>query len=342
VPDAPPHDPVEAGAGAGRRLWPRVLAWIGIALLALLLALVLLAAVPVSTGGLDRSDPRPVGSYAAAVDAVRAIRGREGDVLPECRSTLLTHGARASRVVVYVHGLTNCPAQFVELGRQFHEAGDNVLVVRLPYHGLAGKNSSALGPLDAEDLRRYADEVADIAQGLGEKVDVIGLSAGGVVSAWIAQNRADVDRAVVVAPAFGLAGVPAFLSTAMENLFVRLPNVTLPGASGVKHEYSGTPTHAIAETFRFGEAVRDEAAESAPRVRSLAVVTNANDETISSGLADELVDRWRSHGARVTTYRFPKSDDLPHDVIDPGHIGAKTEISYPVLTALVDGQALTE
>jgi alpha-beta hydrolase superfamily lysophospholipase len=322
-----------------RRLWPRVLAGIGVALLVLLLALGVLAAVPVSTAGLDRSEPRPVAGYDAAVRAVRTIRAREGDVLPECRSTLLTHGERASRVVVYVHGLTNCPAQFVELGKQFYEAGNNVLVVRLPYHGLAGKSSSALGPLDAEDLRRYADEVADIAQGLGDDVAVLGLSAGGVVAAWIAQNRADVDRAVVVAPAFGLAEIPAFLSTALENVFSRLPNITLPGESGTVHEYSGTPTHAIAETFRFGEAVRDEAARSAPSVRSLAVVTNANDDTISSGLADELVERWRSHGARVITFRFPQADDLPHDVVDPAHIGARTEISYPVLTALVYGRA---
>ena len=38
------------------------------------------------------------------------------------------------------------------------------------------------------------------ADGLGDKITVTGLSLGGVMSAYAAQFRPDVDRAVVISP----------------------------------------------------------------------------------------------------------------------------------------------
>jgi pimeloyl-ACP methyl ester carboxylesterase len=42
-----------------------------------------------------------------------------------------------------------------------------------------------------------ADEVVDIAQGLGEQVSMAGISMGGVVTAWAAQNRPDIARPIL-------------------------------------------------------------------------------------------------------------------------------------------------
>jgi carboxylesterase len=53
----------------------------------------------------------------------------------------------------------------------------------------------------------YTDEVVDIGRGLGEHLTLAGLSGGGVVTAWAAQTRADLDQAVVMSAALGFQGI---------------------------------------------------------------------------------------------------------------------------------------
>jgi hypothetical protein len=85
-----------------------------------------------------QSHPNPARDYGEAVSRFQKIQGAEGRELnPVCLSILLTHGKRTKRAVVLFHGLTNCPEQFRELGRTFYELGYNVLIPRLPRHGLA-------------------------------------------------------------------------------------------------------------------------------------------------------------------------------------------------------------
>ena len=132
------------------------------------------------------------------------ILGLEQEISTACRSILLTHGQRTEKAVVLFHGYTNCPQQFRELGQILYEQGYNALIPRLPRHGLADRKVENLSPLTAEELRECADISVDIACGLGQKAYVAGLSAGGTLSAWVAQNRGDVTRVVLIAPALGL------------------------------------------------------------------------------------------------------------------------------------------
>ena len=62
--------------------------------------------------------------------------------------------------------------------------------------GSAIRDVANMGVIRVEDFRDHADGVVDVAQGFGEDVRVLGLSAGGVVSAWIAQDRDDGSRAL--------------------------------------------------------------------------------------------------------------------------------------------------
>ena len=103
-----------------------------------------------------------------------------------------------------VHGITNCPRQFIQLASLFFERGYNVLIPRIPWNGFADRSGVAMERLTARELRAFGDEIVDIARGLGERVTVLGLSGGGVVAAWIAQCRADVDKVVVIAPCIGI------------------------------------------------------------------------------------------------------------------------------------------
>jgi poly(3-hydroxybutyrate) depolymerase len=146
-----------------------------------------------------QSHPHPTSDYAEAVIRFKRIQNKEGPELnPVRRSILLTQGIRTERAVVFFHGYTNCPQQFNELGHLFYDLGYNVLIPQLPRHRIADRKVENLSQLKAEELRDCADTSVDIACGLGQKVYISGLSAGGTLSAWIAQNRIEVTRAVLI------------------------------------------------------------------------------------------------------------------------------------------------
>jgi carboxylesterase len=99
----------------------------------------------------------------------------------------------------------------------------------MPRHGLADRMTSELGKLRAEELRDFGDLTVDIAVGLGDRVTVVGLSAGGVVAAWLAQHRPEVARAVLIAPSFGLGTLGKWPQLVFMNLLLALPPALLKG-----------------------------------------------------------------------------------------------------------------
>jgi len=256
-------------------------------------------------------------------------------------SLLLVHGARTPRAVVLIHGLTNSPRQFRELAQQLHAHGDNVIVPRLPLHGLIAADVNALRDLTAERYRAYADSAVDLAHALGDTVLVVGLSAGGNVAAWIAQHRADVARVVVIAPALTLARIPHLLAAPAMNVMKRAPNLTLHQTPDTlrAHAYFGVSTRALGETLRFGAIVLEDAERDTPAVHDISLLLNDNDRTISQGSALLLLGRWKAHdGVTTRLQRFDAALHLPHDVIDVSQRCGQPAVVYPVVLALVEGR----
>ncbi len=322
----------------------RILKWVGIVAGILVALLVGLALWPASTDGLG-STPRPQADYEAVVAELERIRGQEvrDGVIDPCLSRLLTHGEKTERAVVLVHGLTNCPKQWELFGEEAFRRGWNVLILRLPEHGLGDRETGKIGSvshlkgLDAQKLARYADQAVDLGSGLGERTDVMGLSLGGTVAAWVAQERGDVDRVVVIAPGIGMAGMPYGITWAGTNLLDHLPDISIGGVSKLNHEYQGWSTGGIADTFILGKYVRQRSEEDEPAAPEVSVMLNPNDETISNPSAEDLVEAWRDHGREVELYWLPSTPKLEHDVIDPGQPWARPEFVYPRLFALLEG-----
>ena len=166
--------------------------------------------------------------FAESVEMVRRLQAREvadPRINAACHSVLVEHGDAARRAIVFLHGITSSPMQFIELGAAFHARGYNVLIPRMPRHGYADRLSRAHGRLTSTDFRQFASEAVDIGLGLGEHLTVAGLSVSGVLAAWCAQHRADVDLAVLIAPAFAPFGVPTVLVPALSRLALRVPNL---------------------------------------------------------------------------------------------------------------------
>lgn len=286
----------------------------------------------------------PAGSYAEAIRRVDSLRAEDSSAIAgECGTRLLTHGAPTRRVVVLLHGLTNCPAQFDSLGRMSFARGANVLIPRLPRHGFSDRMSNELARVDARELRAFADRVLDAASGLGDSVTVAGLSLGGTIAVWAAQERPEVDRAVLIAPMLGVARAPgawtplvARLTNALPNAFIWWDAKRKQDLLGPRHVYPRFSTRSIGATLELGRAAREHAQEAAPACRSLSMVTVGGDMAVDNGLCAEIVKEWRRHGVRdVTTYEFPAALHLNHDVVDPEQVGGNPAVTYPVLTRMI-------
>ena len=287
--------------------------------------------------------PNPATGYAAALQRIAALRAVEGDEYnPACRLKFMDHGWKTQRVIVFLHGYTNCPEQFRQLGELFFEQGYNVLITPQPHMGLADRMNSAHERLTSEELAAYTNGVIDIAQGLGEHVSLVGLSGGGVMSAWAAQERSDLDLAVVIAPSFGYTFIPGFLTVPTLNLFHRLPNFYQWWDPVQKlditpdYGYPRFATRALADILRLAYWVKEAACQDAPAAEAILVITNAGDLAVDNAPTDKLVQCWREQGYQpLSTYMFDASLKLEHDLIDPSQQNQHIDIVYPQLVELI-------
>lgn len=288
------------------------------------------------------SSPNPARDYAEAVNRIEALCAQQA-ALPLhalCRLQFMTHGQKAEKAIVFVHGYTNCPEQFRELGQQFYKLGYNVLIVPAPHSGFADQMTTDHAQLTSEELAAYTDRVVDIAQGLGDHICLTGLSMGGVMTAWAAQHRSDLDLAVPISPAFAFKMIPASVTAAGVNAFLVLPNFYQGGDSapnaqeGRTYTYPRKSTRALAHILRLGLAVQELAGKAPPAAGSILVVTNGGDPSVDNRVTAEVVASWREHGADVATYEFPASLLLPHDLVDPYE--QNQLIVYPRLVDLIN------
>ena len=319
------------------RLLKRVLAVVGIVLLGVLAIILLLGLLPLSSQGLQ-SEPDPAGTYEEAVARFQQVEQVEQGIVNDLgHSRLLVHSEKTPGVYVLVHGTTNSPEQWQELGDTLYNQGHNVLILRMPYHGLESHRVSQLGQLSPQDLRAYADKAVDIAAGLGDEIVVAGISGGGAVTAWMAQNRPEVDRALLLAPFFGVHGVPDSADTLLMNAFSRLPNIVLDDPLEPRRDwvYRGEATRGVAAFLALGHNATQDARKGAIPAGQVIVVTTAKDNTANNGATAKLVDLWQGAGAEVVTFEFEPSLDIPHNSVDPAADAAKKQLVYEQMLRLL-------
>lgn len=314
---------------------------IALPILGIILAILYLVLTPRNIPNLSVHS-NPARSYAEALQRIDSLKAHEpANLNPVCKTQLMTHDKKAGRAIILVHGYTSCPEQFNMLGRRFYDSGYNVLIAPLPHHGLTDRITEEHSQLTAEEMTVYADETVDIAQGLGDEVMMMGLSAGGVIAAWAAQNRSDLALAVIISPAFGYKAVPTPLTAAAMNIYNRLSHsygwwdATLQDKAGMPYAYPRYSKQALAQILRLGFATEAEAKHAAPAARKMVVVFNPNDSSISNERTTEFVKIWRAHGANLVTYEFDAALKLKHYFIDPNKPGQKIDSVYPRLMSLV-------
>ena len=285
----------------------------------------------------------PPADFAAARAALESAGGKPA-LSEHGRPRALLHAGPTDQVFVLLHGLTNVPEQFVPLGRLLFERGHNVVIPLTPGHGNADLMTDELASFRAQAMLDAANEAITAARALGRRLTVVGLSINGTTIAWVAQNRADVDSAVLLAPFLAPRGLPAWAIPPTTRLLVRLPNAFVwwnpmkkENLAGPVAGYPRFSSRSIGETMRLGLDVFAASEQSAPACRSILVVTTASDLAASNARTARLAANWNSHRPGVATcYEFPAAERVPHDLIDPQQPDQQVALVYPRLIEMLE------
>jgi alpha-beta hydrolase superfamily lysophospholipase len=285
----------------------------------------------------------PARSFDDARARITQMQAQDDETIhPKSRTKFLSHGAKTARAVLLLHGYTDSAHQFGPLGDLLFEQGYNVLTPRLPYHGYQDRMTDAHGQFAAAEMLEWTNAVTDIAVGLGNTLTVMGLSLGGVLATWVAEQRGDVERVLIIAPAYGTTMIPMPLTVPVAQLLKRLPNLFMwwdprvREGAGFDYTYPRFATRTLAQLFLLGNDFLKQARAKAPAARAVWMITNANDLAVSNKLCGEFVAAWRTHDAsQIHTYEYPRELNIPHDILDPNDPAVKPKIVYPPLLEIV-------
>jgi len=259
---------------------------------------------------------------APTLEAIERLRSRDHDRVSDAgRTKLLLYDEVRPLAVVLFHGLSASPTQFTRFADELYARGANVIVPRLPRHGHRDRLSPALARLKADDLRDIARESAELAQGLGERVVVAGFSLGGLLATWVAQ-RYPVDRAVAIAPFFGMWWLPTILTAPFAEILLKLPNIfawwnpLVRERQQPEHGYPRYASHAIAESLRVAGEVFAHADE-AFAAHELILVTNAAETGVNNRAVRRLRARLRAPKTGRLEHVVLRGIPPSHDIIEP-------------------------
>jgi esterase/lipase len=272
------------------------------------------------------------------------LRSRDHDRVGEAgRTKLLLHDDVRPKAIVLFHGLSASPTQFVRFAHELHSRGHNVIVPRLPRHGHKDRLSKALAHLTADDLRAFADQSVDLAGQLGERVIVAGFSLGGLISAWIAERYA-VERAVAIAPFFGISWVPNRLMGSFARLLLAMPNrfhwwdPIAREKQMPEHGYPRYSTYALAQSYLLALDVLSHASEGIS-AKELIFVTNARETAVNNRAVRHLERRLRARHPERLQHVILKDVPFSHDIIEPLRHPKIADQVFPTILSLIEGNA---
>ncbi|MFD0785906.1 alpha/beta fold hydrolase [Micromonospora azadirachtae] len=305
---------------ARRTVLGRVGGTLGALLALVVLAAVVLYAWPLGGSDLQHADPKALTFDVALGQAEQAVAAEtaDPDVRPECRSVVMSHGARTAKAVLLLHGYTDCPKQYAGLAKRYFDEGYNVWVPRAPRHGVTDELAHA--KLEATELVTYANDAMNLVAGLGDEVGVVGISGGGVLATWLAGRRPDAVRHLLLLSPFYQP------NSAQAPGFVVKPTIVLFGFHLLpdKINSAGFSYAALSQYLRI--ARNFDLDRRNPQLLSVAVVTSANDDLIDHQEAVDVPRRIAAASDRpLAVHELPAELGIGHDIVDPDTLGDRTD-----------------
>jgi len=284
--------------------------------------------------------------FTSGLEKIQALQSAEiaqPDFNPNLKTILLTHGQKTRRAVLWFHGYTAATPQFRPLAEHSFERGCNVLVPCVPHHGFKDRMSSEVSRVKAQELLDFTSKMVDVMHALGDEIVVGGLSMGGALAAWVAQERPDVKTAVIVAPFLGPFIIAAPLTRPVAHATQLLPDirqwwdpVKKEAIAGPEYGYLQHSTRSLGQILKLGFQVAETARRRPPAVADIWLALNDNDHSVNNVMAERLAASWQKAGAKsVRTFHFPVSLGLPHDLISIEQPNAKPQLVYGELMKMV-------
>ncbi len=132
-------------------------------------------------------------------DQVAEITQASGGYRLPSSPFLMVHGKPAKHSIVLMHGLGDSPYFMRDLAKLFYGHGYDVVAPLLPGNGTRMED---LGKVSREDWKKEVTFAYETAQGLGEKVSLGGMSAGGALAVWAGRKYSgDVEAVYLFSPA---------------------------------------------------------------------------------------------------------------------------------------------
>ncbi|MGB6296113.1 MAG: alpha/beta fold hydrolase [Rivularia sp. (in: cyanobacteria)] len=250
------------------------------------------------------------GTTAAIIQQARDLEQTLPIKNQACASKFFFQPNPTKKVCLFFHGFTAGPYQFEPLGKRLFEAGYNVLIPLQPGHGVAGKFDSDNPPplpLEPEVYQEYAISWLKIAQKLGNRVIVGGLSSGGTLAAWLTlEFNREIEKTLLFSPY--LSSKNAVLDFAVEVLpiYFEWLNKDNPGNFG----YNGFRFPALRIFLDMGQEILDKVKNnpSSP----MFIVTSESDAVVNRKDLKELFESVINKQAKTWYFCFDKLFDIPH------------------------------
>lgn len=271
---------------------------------------------------------------AALIKATRAREDALGLRDETCRSRFLLHPHSTAKVIVFFHGFTALPEQFLPIGEAFFQAGYNVLIPLLPGHGQAGDwNDDNPPPLPKTPLlyQDFGQSWLQKAQSLGDRVLLGGLSGGSTLAAWLAlEHPQQVDRSLLFAPY--LAGTNAFVDWIVERTNVYFKWKTQPGAVGFGYE--GFQMPALRAVLDLGQAVLDRA--KVQPTAPLLIVSSASDRAVDSEEHQALFQSALKFQPQCWYHCFERSLAIGHNMMTEAEGNKRVDLPIAIAKSFAE------
>ncbi len=290
---------------------------------------------------------KPSINFESGLSKFSKLQSEESDEINQvCKTQLLHHGKKQPKSIVMFHGFTNCPAQYSILSKQLYDTGYNVLLARTPDHGYLDKLNPKIGTSNVYDFIRVINESIDIASGLGEQVDVFGLSGGGSMAAFAGYYRKEVSRVMLAAPLFLPKAIDSKYSSLLLNTLTLLPNYQSWWDKELKENITGpsygyarySSKNMLAYLQLSGSVVNDISIKrNITSNKKVFLILAENDSAVDNEYIKTKVQNWvQAANLEFESYVFPQSTGLWHDFIDPNQTSARIDISYPKILELLE------
>ena len=250
------------------------------------------------------------------IQKVIADDAAHGEVRPESRPILKTHGKKTTRAVMILHGVSGEPSAMAELADWFYQAGYNVYVPRAPHHGL--KDGKQHGKVRASELVKFMSDSAGLVSGLGDELGVIGHSGGGTLATWLAQYGDGLfSRVLLLSPYYepDASQVPKWQVALLRNVYGNhlLPDQFFDGALSYR---------ALANYVIIKQNYRSDL--KAQGLKHVGLIIGSEDRLIDGAMASDIAEKMtKNSGATFTNETTPAHMGVGHELIWPGDKAVK-------------------